>query len=687
MPNPFLFPGQDAAQPSAGSLRNPFLVMTGPVNPETGYAEDITKSTGAGLARGTGQLIGAPADLSDVGGRGMRWLITKALEKVGAIDPEAGEVLRNPLPGQDYYKTRLQGMPQSGDLLQGVKSATGLNPHYKAQTLPGEYAGTLAEFAPGAVFGWGTIPQRVAQIAIPALVSETAGQTARNLVPEAEGALRIGGALLGAGGVGAAQLNRTPQATIGNAIQGADPAATQRATALIQDAASQGVRLTWDEAIQHATGGATRLSDLRRVVENSRGGGSVLKPLMAERPGQVQAAADTAFGSLAPTQMDPVRTGIAAQQAADKAISTTQSAINTATRPLYRAVENQTISPFRQHQLELDPLYNSTIRDLRGDPAINRGVDHLPDYSVGVLDLLQRRIREMAENARAPGQAHTSNLAAANLGNLRSTVIDAAENATGGPAGLYGKAREIQSKLRRSVLEPLTEGPVGQIAATKDVLQQGRAILPTAPPPGSAPIAADTITQIAMRHPEAAANVLHHHLRAAFDEATQNLASGPNQFGGAKFASVIAGNGQQAQNLEAAVRALPNGGERWEGFRRFLDVMEATGQRPQPGSMTAFNAAEQAQMTGGLVKDIVTAPLSFGTSVVSRLKQFGDQIMMGRNTEQIAKILSDPASGALLERLATAPPGSEVAASLAARLSLMGGSASRGGQSVSQPRE
>jgi hypothetical protein len=29
------------------------------------------------------------------------------------------------------------------------------------------------------------------------------------------------------------------------------------------------------------------------------------------------------------------------------------------------------------------------------------------------------------------------------------------------------------------------------------------------------------------------------------------------------------------------------------GFRRFLDVMEATGQRPQPGSATAFNTEIQ----------------------------------------------------------------------------------------------
>lgn len=227
----------------------------------------------------------------------------------------------------------------------------------------------------------------------------------------------------------------------------------------------------------------------------------------------------------------------------------------------------------------------------------------------------------------------------------------------------------------------LLEGPLGQVAATSDILKQGRALLPNAPAAGSAPAIADTVTRLAMRHPDSAANVIHARIRAVFDEATQNLSPGPNQWGGAKFAAEIRGNSEQARVLQEAVRSLvPNGDARWAGLNRFLDIAEATGKRPQPGSMTAFNAADQARMTGGAIKDVVTAPLSLGTSVVRRINQFGDQMMMGRNTEQIARILVNPNSGRLLERLAGRATRHPRAAMLALRLSYMGRAAARGAQ-------
>lgn len=672
----------------------PGFTLDKPPSEPVGYAEDITKSAGSGLVSGTASLVGAPADLSNMAGGGLRWLLTKALEKAGAITPEQGAVMRDPLPGKDYYNTRNLGAPTANELLRGFKGVTGVNPSYQPQTVPGEFARTAGEFAPAvAAFGFGSLPQRVAQLAVPAVASETAGQVARKVYPEAEGAMRIGGALVGGigtglaqmRGTGLAQMRGTPQTAISEAIQGADSVAMQRATALMQDAASQGVRLTWDEAIQHATGGATRLSELRRYVENSRGGGSVLKPMMAERPGQVQAAADTAIGNLAPVRMDPVRTGIAAKQAAEQEIAGTQAAINAATDPYYKAAVAATVAPARQQALLADPIYAGALKEIRGNPALNRTIESLPDDSVAVVDLVQRRLREMADNALAPGQASTSNLIAANLKSARAPAIDAAEQATGGPTGSYATARLGQTMLRGQFLEPLTEGPLGAVAATGDALRQGRAILPTSPPAGSAPIVSDTVTRIAMRHPDAAANVIHHYVRSVFDEATQSNLTGPNQFGGAKFASVIAGNGQQAQNLEAAVKALPNGSVKWEGFRRFLDTMEATGQRPAMGSATAFNQMIEKQLSGGgAVQEAAMAAPTLGTSVFQRLREFQDQLNRGRNTTQIAHILSDPASGKLLERLAAEPPGSSRAAGLAVRLSLMGSSA---GQSRPQPNK
>lgn len=178
-------------------------------------------------------------------------------------------------------------------------------------------------------------------------------------------------------------------------------------------------------------------------------------------------------------------------------------------------------------------------------------------------------------------------------------------------------------------------------------------------------------------------------MQSAFEEATQNLASGANQFGGAKFAAIVAGNGQQARNLEAAVRALPNGDTRWEGFRRFLDVLETTGQRPQPGSATAFNQEMVRDLkTGSVVGDAATAAKTGGLALVKRFMDFRERLNLGQNTQQIAALLTRPDAARVLAQLAAQPAGSTKAGVLALRLSYMGRqSAGPGYRSALPPSE
>jgi hypothetical protein len=647
-------------------------------------ADDVVRSGVSGVAKGAIGLAGAPYDIGKLAEGfirgGSRWLKGQTPEEQEAdLRKNAfGYTLKDTLPGLG-----------SADITKGVESVLG-NKLYEPQTTPGKYAQTVGEFVPGAAaMGAGGIASRLAtQAVVPGLAAEAAGQVTQGTSIEP---FARAGAALGAGALGAvASAPRTAESALGKSLRGVDPATVGRAEGLINDAAQQGVRLTWDEAIQQITGGATRLGDLRRVVENSRGGGDVLKPLMAERPAQVQAAGGQAIGAIAPNAMDPVRAGVANQRGATRELAGAQTAVNAATRPDYAAAAQQRVGPQVHQALLADPLYERTIREVRGNPALNAGIDHLPDDSVAVIDMVQRRMREAAENARVPGQASTSNTAAMNLEQARTAPLTAAEMASGGPYGDYARARASQQTLRQNFLEPLNQGPLGDVAKTSDVMQQGRAVLPRTPAPGSESVVAETVSRLARQDPDAAANLIHAQIRSAFDEATQNNLAGPNQFGGAKFAAVIAGNGQQATNLETAVRALPNGDQRWGGFRRFLDVMEATGQRPQVGSMTAFNAEIQKQLKmGGVAAEGIAAAKTGGASIIKRLMDFGEQLNLGRNTEQIARLLVDPRAGQLLERMASAPP-SQLPV-LALRLSYMGRtglkSAGPGYRSAPQPSE
>lgn len=689
MPNPFLIDDPNAVPQSQSA--NPFLRDIGWTAGD--YAKDIERSAEAGNMRGVHQIVGAPGDIASMADTGKNWLITKLFEKIGLLSPEQGELMRNPLPGTDYQKSRQMGLPTSSGLDRAVESATG-SKIYEPQSVPGEYARTAAQFAPGMAFGAGTPVQRAMQVFVPAAVSETAGQVARRTLPAgSEPYLRAGGALLGAGGVALGQMNRTPEAVLSKALTGATPDDIQKAGRLMQTARELtpegGVPLSWDEAIQKVTDNATRLTGLRRTVENSAGGAGVFNPLMAQRPKQIEAAGGAVIDAITPNPLNPIETGLRAQRAAEGSIDKVAGSINKVTTPYYEAARRQTVTPDLYQQLAQDPIYANALKELRGKPELNRGIAELPDDAVGVVDLVKQRLAEMRAAAKAPGQASTSNIAAGNFGDVRSQAIKAGEDATGGPTGPYGMARTSQNLLREHFLEPLNEGPMGKVAATTDVLKQGRAILPDGKVPlDRSPIVADTITQLVARDPQAAENILRHHLGSVFAETASNLQSGPNQMGGVNFANAVRGNSEQAQALQAFTRALPNGDAKWEGMDRFLEVMEATGRRPNIGSPTAFvQADQQALRNGGMLQEAAKAVPQLGSTVLRRLKDFSDQFNTGRNTAQIARILTDPASGAVLERLAKEPQGSVGAANLAFRLTYMGRSGARGAQSGPQSQD
>lgn len=136
-------------------------------NPEITWgqtAADVAKAGGAGVARGIAGLVGLPGTLADLGNAGGEWLMSKA----GL--PTRSQVMQN-------IGINDTGNVLSADYLQsGLSNLTGGATDYRGQTTPGQYAGTVGEFLPGAAIG-GLNPGNLARFGVlPGVASEAAGQ-------------------------------------------------------------------------------------------------------------------------------------------------------------------------------------------------------------------------------------------------------------------------------------------------------------------------------------------------------------------------------------------------------------------------------------------------------------------------------------------------------------------------------
>jgi hypothetical protein len=148
-----------------------------PAEPQVGYGEDIGKGVVGGLGRGVAGTVG-------IGGT-MGNLVRAGLSKAGVSDEtldKAAAVSRvlaqHPLlPGFSLFNA-----PDAGEVQKGIEKYTG--DFYEPKTIPGQYASTLAEFAPAAIAGPETLLPRVANTVASALTSETAGQLTKGTAAE-----------------------------------------------------------------------------------------------------------------------------------------------------------------------------------------------------------------------------------------------------------------------------------------------------------------------------------------------------------------------------------------------------------------------------------------------------------------------------------------------------------------------
>lgn len=613
---------------------------------------DVLKSIPTGLARGAVGLATAPFDLGAAAGR-------FAVNTAGhALDPNfvEGEALPSATRAANTV------------LDKGTGGALG----YDAKTVPGQYAQTISEFAPAALNPTRTLANLVRYAAIPGAISETAGQLTKG--SDAEPAARAVTGILSGGA--AAALERPSSAL--QIIRSAAPKLSEQDAATAADlmtrANQAGAPITVSEAVQHATGGATKLGDLMRVVEGSQKGGAVTAPFFAQRPQANAAAASRTFDQIAPASTNPTEIAPRIQSAAKEQIQGLEAARSSAVEPYYTAASTQKVPD--QNILDIiarideaagkdktgilaGPLQHakSLLVESPGTPAIPgqrvalerpNGVIYshtpatpsTPPKPVTDIENLDRARKYLRDKINLPDFAAeaTPKEAAGSVSDILSALKDSMAKASPD----FAQGLQTYKDITESTVNPAIRSPTGQLASSETLPQQTSVLFSPKPLADSAQQIGRTMADLVQREPSAANDITRNHLSQQFSEANQNTVGGPNQFGGAKFAAQVAGNPQQNKNLAAVLRALPSGANKAEAVQNLLDTFSAQGTRQRPGSQTAFN--EELQSTIGGQGGAVSKGAEMATQPMRLLHAFGDAFQRyryGKNTSAMAKMLID----------------------------------------------
>jgi hypothetical protein len=434
---------------------------------------------------------------------------------------------------------------------------------------------------------------------------------------------------------GAPFAMRSTTADIANkGLRNVTPDQLRMADLLMKDSARMGSPITGAEAIAQVTGNKSLLGT-QRFVENAQSSQPIINQFMTDRPAGQRQAFEGAVQNIGPQPTST--TPINMRNAAGQLISGAEKSVTENVKPMYNRAGNLAVYP------EPAVLANPKIQE-----AINK-VTATAEYGVkggnpNQFETLIAAKKYLDDEYK--GQMNAVTGLKKGAGEVTATAANELSNYLKENSPAYKQGAYNFQTAQTQQLNPLRQGPVGQIAEGADAAQ----VLMPAKPVSLYP--ADikrTVELLRRKDPEAVPSFVRQQLEANFNEAAQNLQGGPNQMGGPKFAANIAGNKQQRDNLRTLITES-SGMQAYQGFEKFLDTMEAQGQRLPANSATTFNEMARQEMGAGLLSKAAT-PLQ-----PSRVAKFFEEYQMGNNSKKLAEMLVDPDSVNKLEELARTGP-------------------------------
>jgi hypothetical protein len=594
-------------------------------------ALDVGRGLAKGGIEGVSSVAMAPGAIANLLRYGAGWMADQTAGRL--VNAASGNSWGATTGAREAAADVNRRNPLTPDRMASAIENNITGPIAEPQTTAGQYAQTIARNAPMAMIGPGTALQRGAMAVIPGVAEETAGQLTKgtSMEPYARAAAGL------TAGVGTAMAMRPSYGDrlLGSATQGVTDDGYATAQRLKDDAQRVGVPVTGAEAIQRATGGASGLAEVQRRAENTIGGQEVMRPFMAQRGPQVDAAMQNMLGDIAPPIVRPQAMAAEAQRSAEGALNSVREGINAQTQHLYDASRLVRISPADLQALNANPAYVARVAQIRADPELSTLLRGLPEDSVGFVDAVKQIAQGAASRVGGPmSQDPMGNARAAVLGDVARSARQAGVNAS---EDVYGQALAEQARLRQAQLVPLESGPLGSMVRSQDPRGIVQALVPPRPLPGASGEVSEAAAALAAQNPDVARGVVRMSAEDAYNSARMSgsrVGSQADQFVGAEYAKGLRGEAGPVQDAAIRATAGPDAADR---ARRLVEVLATTGERVPAGSMTAFNqAAKEAQERGGFM-----GALSQAARPVASLRERVAQSRLENQSGALARLLID----------------------------------------------
>ena len=588
----------------------------------------LAQSLGKGFSNVGDFLIGAPKNLAKIGGYTVGKLAGKDVEYPRYETPVTNQLVKH-----------------------GI---------FTPQNEPNTPILKVADFttqaaAPGIFTKANSIPSFLAKQAEnvgQGLIGGTTLETAKSsgiTNPLAEQLIAFG-AMAAPGGI--YSMRNTPSTVVNQAMRNIPPEQLTQAQTLVDRSYKLGNPITGAEAISQISGG-TKLPSIQRFAENlPRGQASnIMSEFMAGRPQANENVMANALRQISPTEPSaaiPNRM----QAAGENVISGAEKSLSQNVKPLYEKAGGVSVYP--APDILANPKIADAVKAVRNTSEY--GVKGAPTNSFETLIAAKKYLDDQyagqmtATTGLKKGAAGVTGQAVNELSNYLKT--NSPEYAKG--AHNYQVAQEKQ-------IQPLKQGLVGAISETsgipeKMISQQSGILAPKNPKATFPEDIKRTVELLRRKDPTVAADWTRQELQGTFNQAAREKITGGNQFGGANFASNIVGNKGQKENLQALVEASSGKGT-WQGFENMLETMQAQGQRVPTGSSTTFNNLLTQEMESGGKGAFLKFPLNIPSTVRNGIQAWE----LGKNTEMLAKLLTDPKSVEKLNELAKTKPDSRKA--------------------------